>query len=98
MTENAVGEDVPLVPSIWPLGSGCVMTSHAIADGKALYFFRAVRDEFVGDPGVAAGFDIWDACEGAPTLTLAFADVAAIERLRDGLSELANQMQARGAS
>lgn len=71
------------------------MTSHAIAEGNALFFFRAVRDEFVGAPGVAVGLDVWDACEGAPTLTLAFADVAAIERLRDGLDELAKAMSAR---
>lgn len=68
------------------------MTTHAVVKGNALYFFRAVRDDLVGDPGATAGFDVWEACEGAPTLTLSFADVSAIERLRDGLSELAAAM------
>lgn len=84
-----MNDPVSAVPSIWPLGHGCVMTSFAIPEGKPLFFFRAVRDELVGQPGQSATMDAWKACEGAPTLTLAFADRAAIKRLVCDLEELA---------
>jgi len=92
------GEDVPLVPAIWPLGLGCVMTSYAMAENVPMFVFRAVRDDQVGTPGDAASFDTWDACAEAPTLTLAFADVAAIERLASSLSELAEAVKAQATN
>jgi hypothetical protein len=83
------------VPSLWPLGSGCVMTTHVASNEMALFLFRAVSDDLVGKAGEPAGWDAWEACAGAPTLALSFADAAAVRRLIDGLALLAQAMSAR---
>lgn len=78
------------VPSIWPLGQGVVLSSHALhPEGEGgFYFLRAVRDDLVGSAGEPSSFDVWDACAGAPTLALHFYDEAAVMRTIASLEDL----------
>lgn len=95
MSEQDLSGGFPLVPAVWPLGEGVVLTSWAIEPTKrlGLYLLRGVRDELVGEAGAPAGMTTWDACEGVPTLCLAFKDVAAVERHIEAMGDLAEAMR-----
>lgn len=84
-----------LVPAVWPLGHGCVLTSFAIAEGVPMFFMRAVSDDHVSEPGAMGTHDVWDSLADAPTLTLAFADLSAVERHIASVTELAAALRAQ---
>ena len=77
-------------PPIWPIGHGVVMVAHAIEQGMPLFFMRAMPDDLAGKPGDKSTHDVWHETSNAPTVTLAFADIGAIESHISALQALAD--------